>query len=181
MKRSLIAAACAAAAAVAAVSVHAATLPPGYDDNPSVIDAVAKARTSGKPVVVYYAEQNCPACDAHDGWLVRADVRQAYKDAYHFAVVYGDDMVDEERARWRSVYVPRGAPAWVVLDAQGSYLCTASGGFGNATAALELHRVLSRALSTRNASAPAVSKVSDGASRLRPCTERSLGLPARST
>lgn len=178
MKRTLLAA---ALASVAALSAHAAALPPGFDDNPSVIDAVAKARTSGKPVVVYYAEQACPVCDAHDGWLVRADVRQAYKDAYHFAVVYGDDMVPEERARWKATWVPRGAPSWVVLDAGGGYVCTASGGFGNATAALELHRVLSRALSARSAAGVAVSKVSEGPAKFRPCTDRSLGLGPSST
>ncbi len=178
MKKPLLAA---ALASFAILSAHAATLPPGYDDNPSVIDAVAKARTSGKPVVVYYAEQTCPVCDAHDGWLVRADVRQAYKDAYHFAVVYGDDMVPDERARWKATYVPRGAPSWVVLDASGGYVCTASGGFGNATAALELHKVLSRAFSSKNASAVSVSKVSDGPPKFRPCTDRSLGTTPSST
>ena len=181
MKRALFAAALASVASVAALSAYAATLPAGYDDNPSVIDALAKARTSGKPVVVYYAEQKCPACDAHDGWLVRADVRQAYKDAYHFAVVYGDDMVEEERARWKATYVPRGAPSWVVLDATGGYVCTASGGFGNATAALELHRLLSRALSPKGGAAVAVSRVSEPQPRSRPCTERSLGLAPSAT
>jgi predicted DCC family thiol-disulfide oxidoreductase YuxK len=178
MKTSLLAA---AFVSLAAASAYAATLPAGYDDNPSVIEAVAKAKTSGKPVVVYFAEQNCPVCDAHDGWLVRADVRQAYKDAYHFAVVYGDDMVAEERARWKATYVPRGAPSWVVLDAEGGYVCTASGGFANATAALELHRVLSKALGPRSASGTGFSKVSDGPTKSRPCTERSLGGSPSST
>jgi hypothetical protein len=178
MKRILLAAVLASLGAVSALAV---TLPPGYDDNPSVIDAVAKARTTGKPVVVYYAEQNCPVCDAHDGWLVRADVRQAYKDAYHFAVVYGDDMVAQERERWKATYVPRGAPSWVVLDSDGGYVCTASGGFGNATAALELHRVLSRAFASKNASAARASRVSDGETKSRPCSERSLGLTPRAT
>jgi predicted DCC family thiol-disulfide oxidoreductase YuxK len=178
MKTSLLAA---AFVSLAAASAYAATLPAGYDDNPSVIDAVAKAKTTGKPVVVYFAEQNCPVCDAHDGWLVRADVRQAYKDAYHFAVVYGDDMVAEERARWKATYVPRGAPSWVVLDAEGRYVCTASGGFANATAALELHRVLSKVLGPRSASAAGFSKVSDGPVKSRPCTERSLGTSPSST
>lgn len=178
MKRILLAAVLASLGAVSALAV---TLPPGYDDNPSVIDAVAKARTTGKPVVVYYAEQNCPVCDAHDGWLVRADVRQAYKDAYHFAVVYGDDMVAQERERWKATYVPRGAPSWVVLDSDGGYVCTASGGFGNATAALELHRVLSRAFASKNASAARASRVSGGETTSRPCSERSLGLTPRAT
>lgn len=159
----------------------AATLPTGYDDNPTIVEAVAKARISGKPVIVYFAEQNCQVCDAHDGWLVRADVRQAYKDSYHFAVVYGDDMVAEERARWRAAYAPRGAPSWVVLDSEGGYLCTSSGGFGNATAALDLHKVLTRALAAQNASNGSISKVSDGPSRSRPCTMRSLGLDPRAT
>lgn len=173
MKKSLLAA---ALVCVAAVSAVAATLPPGYDDNPSVIDAVAKAKTTGKPVVVYFAEQNCPVCDAHDGWLVRADVRQAYKDAYHFAVVYGDDMTTEERARWKATYVPRGAPSWVVLDSEGGYVCTSSGGFANANSALDLHKVLVKAFSKANAAAGTVSRVSDGPVKSRPCTERSLGL-----
>jgi predicted DCC family thiol-disulfide oxidoreductase YuxK len=178
MKPSFLAA---ALVCVAAASAFAATLPAGYDDNPSVIEAVAKAKTSGKPVVVYFAEQNCPVCDAHDGWLVRADVRQAYKDAYHFAIVYGDDMVPEERARWKATYVPRGAPSWVVLDSEGGYVCTSSGGFASATAALDLHKVLSKALGARNASAASFSKVSDGPVKSRPCTERSLGTTPSST
>lgn len=125
---------------------HAGILPPGYDDQPSVVDAVARARETGKPVIVYFTESKCQTCDSLQGWLLRSDIRQAFAKGYHFSIVSGDDMVPEERERWRMTYSPRGAPAWVVLAADGSYLCTASGGFATSNAALELHRVLSTAV-----------------------------------
>jgi hypothetical protein len=166
MNKPLLAAA-ALAAALAGVPAAATTLPPGYDDNPSVVDAVAKARSSGKPIVVYFTEHNCQACGALDGWLVRGDIRQAYKDAYHFSMVFGDDMVPEERERWRATYAPKGAPAWVVLASDGSYVCTASGGFPNATAALDLHRLLSRAVPVKVGGPPA---------KPRACSPQALGV-----
>ena len=171
MKRALLNLALAASAALVAPAVGAVTLPPGYDDNPSVVEAVAKARESGKPVIIYVAERVCQVCQAIDGWLVRGDVRQAYKDSYHFAVVFADDMVPEERARWRATYSPRGAPSWVVLASDGSYVCTANGAFANGTAALELHKLLSKV-----ASRPVETlKVSDGPSRPRSCNANALG------
>jgi hypothetical protein len=163
MKKPILALSAAALAATA----FATTLPPGFDDNPSVVDAVAKARTSGKPVVVYFTEHNCTACGALDGWLLRGDIRQAFKDAYHFSMVFGDDMVPGERERWRAIYAPKGAPAWVVLAADGSYLCTASGGFANATAALDLHRLLSKAAGAKGA---------EGVPKPRNCSPQALGV-----
>jgi len=147
-------------------------LPPSFDDSPSIVDAPAKARGTAKPVIVYLTEQNCPVCDALDGWLVRGDVRQAFAPAYHFAMVFADDMVAGERERWRATYSPRGAPAWVVLAPDGSYVCTASGGFANATAALELHKVLARA--TARAGEP--SKLALMPPRPRNCSPQALGL-----
>jgi len=123
----------------------AGTLPRGFDDNPTVVDAVSKAASTGKPVIVYFSEQKCDACSALDGWLVRRDIRQAYGPAYHFSVLFADDLAPQERERWKSTYIPRGAPSWVVLAPDGSYLCTANGGFVNATAALEMHTVLTKA------------------------------------
>jgi len=147
-------------------------LPPAYDDSPSIIDALAKARGTGKPVIVYLTEHNCPVCDALDGWLVRGDVRQAFAPSYHFSMVFADDMVAEERERWRATYSPRGAPAWVVLAPDGSYVCTASGGFANATAALELHKVLARATARPGESG----KLAAMPPRPRNCSVQALGL-----
>jgi hypothetical protein len=169
MKRFLVA----VAAALAVPAAVASTLPAGFDDNPSVVDAVAKARSTGKPVIVYYTGHNCQACGALDGWLVRGDIRQAFGPSYHFSMVFGDDLVPEERERWRATYSPRGAPAWVVLGADGSYLCTASGGFASATAALELHKLLSRA-TTRPADG--MVKVGDGPAKPRNCNAQALGI-----
>ena len=180
MKRPLIAAA--VVAATASLSVSAAGLPPGFDDNPSVPDAVAKAQASGKPVIVYYTERNCASCNALDGWLVRGDIRQAYKDSYHFSLVFGDDMVPEERDRWRATYSPRGAPAWVVLTGDGRYLCTASGGFANANAALELHKLLSRAVAKAEESGGTgdAPKLAAAPVKPRSCSAAALGLSAES-
>jgi len=147
------------ALSLAAAPVGAGSLPPGFDDNPTVVDAVAKARASGKPVIVYFSEHNCTACGALDGWLVRGDIRQAFAPGYHFSVVFGTDLVPTERERWRATYTPRGAPSWVVLAADGSYLCTATGGFANATAALELHKVVSRAVAKAGETRVAEGKV----------------------
>ena len=163
----------AATVALAAASALATTLPPGFDDNPSVVDAVAKARSTGKPVIVYFTEHNCQTCSALDGWLVRGDLRQAFGSGYHFSMVFGDDMVPEERERWKTTYSPKGAPAWVVLAADGSYLCTASGGFPSASAALELHKVLSRA-TARNGDA----RTLEAGVKPRACSEKALGLPS---
>lgn len=180
MKTSLLAAAAAAVVALATTASLAASLPPGFDDNPSVVDAVAKARTSGKPVIVYYTDQNCATCTALDGWLVRGDIRQAFAGSYHFSMVFADDLVPEERERWKATYVPRGtAPAWVVLNADGSYLCTASGGFANAVEALELHKRLGRAVAARGGAQ--ATTVSSGADKPRPCTDRALGLTPSAT
>ncbi|MFM1988918.1 MAG: hypothetical protein RJA99_1875 [Pseudomonadota bacterium] len=177
MKTPLIAAALAALATTASI---AASLPPGFDDNPSIVDAVAKARTTGKPVIVYYTDQNCANCSALDGWLVRGDIRQAYAGAYHFSMVFADDLAPAERERWKSTYVPRGAaPAWIVLNADGRYLCTASGGFANAVEALELHKRLGRAVATRGGAA--ATRVSAGADAPRACTDRALGLSPSAT
>jgi hypothetical protein len=165
------AAALALSLGLGAPGAHASNLPPGFDDNPSVIDALAKARDTGKPVIVYFTEQNCRACGALDGWLLRSDVRQAFASGYHFSMVFGDDMVPQERARWRATYSPRGAPSWVVLAADGSYLCTSPGGFVNATAALELHKVLSRATARPGES----SKLAVQPSRPRNCNAHTMG------
>ena len=161
----------AATAALAAASAIASTLPPGFDDNPSVVDAVAKARSTGKPVILYFTDHNCHTCGALEGWLVRGDIRQAFGGGYHFSMVFGDDMVPEERERWKATYSPKGAPAWVVLAADGSYLCTASGGFPNASAALELHKVLSRA-TAKGGEAKGI----ETAAKPRACNEKALGL-----
>ncbi|MEI7446716.1 MAG: thioredoxin family protein [Burkholderiales bacterium] len=177
MKTSLLAAAVAAFATTAAV---AASLPPGFDDNPSVVEAVAKARTSGKPVIVYYTDQNCATCTALDGWLVRGDLRQAFAGSYHFTMVFADDLAPTERDRWKAAYVPRGAaPAWVVLNADGSYLCTAAGGFANAVEALELHKRLGRAVAARGGAS--AKTVSSGPDKPRACTDRALGLTPSET
>lgn len=149
------------ALSLVAVPAGAGSLPPGFDDNPTVVDAVAKARGTGKPVIVYFSDHDCRACGALDGWLVRGDVRQAFAPGYHFSVVFGSDLVPAERERWRATYIPRGAPSWVVLAADGSYLCTSAGGFSNATAALELHRVLSKAAGKAAESRAAEGKVID--------------------
>jgi hypothetical protein len=61
----------------------------------------------------------------------------------------------------------------VVLAADGSYLCTSSGAFPNASAALELHKVLSRA-TTKGGDARAM----DAAVKPRACSEKALGLPS---
>lgn len=170
MKRLLAAAAALAAHSIVLVSgASAANLPPGFDDNPSVIEALAKARASGKPVILYFTEHDCRGCTALDGWLVRGDIRQAFSGGYHFSMVFGDDMVPSERERWRATYSPGGAPAWVVLAADGRYVCTANGGFANANAAMELHRLLSRA-ATRAGS------TGDATVRPRPCNANALGL-----
>lgn len=177
MKTPLIAAALAALATTASI---AASLPPGFDDNPSVVDAVAKARSSGKPVIVYYTDQNCASCSALDGWLVRGDIRQAFAGAYHFSMVFADDLAPAERERWKTTYVPRGAaPAWIVLNADGSYLCTASGGFANAVEALELHKRLGRAVAARGGAS--ATRVNAGADTPRACTDRALGLTPSAT
>jgi hypothetical protein len=89
---------------------------------------------------------------------------------YH-SMVFSDDLVPEERDRWRATYSPRGAPSWVVLAADGSYLCTAAGGFVNATAALELHKLLSRATTRPGES----SKLADLPLKPRTCTAHNLG------
>lgn len=162
----------AAAAALATASTFATTLPPGFDDNPSVVDAVAKARSTGKPVILYFTEQNCQICSALDGWLLRGDIRQAFGGGYHFSMVFGNDMVPKERERWKATYSPRGAPAWVVLAADGTYLCTASGGFPTASAALDLHKVLSRATAKTGDA-----KGMGPAVKPRLCSEKALGLP----
>jgi hypothetical protein len=173
---------------VASMSAGAAagSLPPGYDDNPTVVDAVAKARTTGKPVIVYLTEQNCQICGALDGWLVRSDLRQAFGGGYHFAMVFSDDMTPEERARWRATYVPRGAPAWVVLSKDGQYVCTASGGFATAAAALDLHKVLAKAVSRPAGEAASrggdagkmieVARPADAPTKPRSCSAQSLGV-----
>jgi len=163
----------AATAVLATASALATTLPPGFDDNPSVVDAVAKARSTGKPVILYFTEHNCQTCSALDGWLLRGDIRQAFGGGYHFSMVFGDDMVPEERERWKATYSPKGAPAWVVLAADGSYLCTSSGAFPSASAALDLHKVLSRATS-KNGDARAM----DAAVKPRACSEKALGMPS---
>lgn len=150
-------------------AASATGLPPGFDDNPSVIEALAKARATGKPVILYFTEHDCRSCSALDGWLVRGDIRQAFSGGYHFSMVFGDDMVPQERERWKATYSPGGAPAWVVLAADGRYLCTAPGGFVNATAAMELHKLLSRAVTRTGAPA-------DGPGRPRPCSAHALGL-----
>ncbi len=159
----------AASLSVFGPAASATSLPPGFDDNPSVVDALAKARGTGKPVILYFTEHDCRSCSALEGWLVRGDIRQAFSGGYHFSMVFGDDMVPEERERWKATYSPGGAPAWVVLSADGRYLCTAPGGFVNASAAMELHKVLSRA-ATRSG-APG-----EGGARPRPCSAHALGL-----
>jgi hypothetical protein len=172
MKRPAFAvAALSAALILCAPGATAASLPPGFDDNPSVIEAVAKAQTSGKPVIVYFTGHDCNACGALDGWLLRSDIRQAFSQGYHFSMVFGDDMVPEERSRWRATYSPRGAPAWVVLAADGSYLCTAPGGFVNATAAMELHKLLSRATSRPGESSKLAETTTD---KPRTCNDKNL-------
>ena len=118
-----------------------------------------------------YVNDNCTACGALDGWLLRADIRQAFAPAYHFSMVFGDDMVPAERDRWRATYSPKGAPSWVVLAADGSYLCTATGGFTNATTALELHKLLSRATSRPGEA----SKLVEGPVKPRPCNASTMG------
>jgi hypothetical protein len=174
MKTKLLVAALAALCATAAAT--AGPLPPSFDDSPSVVDAVAKAKVSGKPVIVYYTEQNCASCSALDGWLLRGDIRQAYAGAYHFSMVFADDLTPRERERWKATYVPKGAaPAWVVLNADGSYLCTAPGGFANAAEALELHRRLALAAATRTGAV--ATPVGASGAKPRACTERALGLP----
>jgi hypothetical protein len=173
MKHSALAAAFALLLPALVPSALATNLPPGFDDNPSVVDAVAKARDTGKPVIVYFTEQNCSACGALDGWLLRSDIRQAFAGGYHFSMVFGDDMVPEERARWRATYSPRGAPSWVVLAADGSYLCTATGGFANATAALELHKVLSKAAPRQGESSKFATELG---SKPRNCSAQALGV-----
>jgi len=174
----------------------AGTLPRGFDDNPTVVDAVSKAATTGKPVIVYFSEQNCNACSALDGWLVRRDIREAYGPSYHFSVLFADDLAPEERERWKATYSPRGAPSWVVLAPDGSYLCTANGGFVNATTALEMHTVLTRATTRMLERRAAAAKVpeargAEGAAtdakplpvraaesriRVRPCNASALGV-----
>jgi hypothetical protein len=171
MRTPAFAAALALSAGLIVPGAQASTFPPGFDDNPSVIEALAKARNTGKPVIVYFTEHNCRACGALDGWLLRRDVRQAFGSAYHFSMVFGDDMVAEERARWRATYSPRGAPSWVVLAADGSYLCTSPGGFVNATAALELHKVLSRAAARPGES----TKLAELPTRPRDCNANTMG------
>lgn len=173
MKKPLIVA---ATAALVTASAIASTLPPGFDDNPSVVDAVAKARSTGKPVILYFTDHNCHTCGALEGWLVRGDIRQAFGGGYHFSMVFGDDMVPEERERWKATYSPKGAPAWVVLAADGSYLCTASGGFPNASAALELHKVLSRATAKNGDAKNGDVKTVEAAVKPRACSEKALGL-----
>lgn len=181
-----------------AAPVAAGSLPPGFDDNPTVVEAVAKAKTSGKPVIVYVSEPNCTACGALDGWLVRGDIRQAFAPGYHFSVLFTTDLVPQERERWKATYSPRLAPSWVVLNADGSYLCTSAGGFANATAALELHKVLAKATAkageARSAEAKVIAakaedtvdtKAEDGKARAklavaavkpRPCNASALGV-----
>ena len=176
-RRALMAALVAATLAVTPFAAQA--LPPGFDDNSSVVDAVAKAGKSGKLVIVYFAERTCERCTALDDWLVRGDIRQAFKDAYHFSMVFGDDMVPEERQRWRATYTPRGAPAWVVLSPEGQYVCTFSGGFANANEALDLHKLLARVTDTRKVEV--ASKASDGPTKPRICSEKGLGLTPSAT
>jgi len=182
----------AAVLALAAVlsPAGAGSLPRGFDDNPGVVEAVSKAASSGKPVIVYYSEQNCAACRALDGWLVRRDLREAYGVGYHFAVLFADDLTPQERERWQATYAPRGAPSWVVLAPDGSYLCTANGGFVNATTALEMHAVLGRAIASRAQRRAAAAKAAgpdadakpagvrptETRVQVRPCNAAALGV-----
>jgi thioredoxin-related protein len=117
-------------------------LPRDFQTDNSLAKALASAKQSGKSVIVYYTRTNCPPCNVLQGRLRKEDVAKPYRDMYIFTAVWGSSMGNAERERYRQEFAVEGAPTWIFFRNDGTYVCTASGGFRSDLAGTELHQVV---------------------------------------
>ncbi|HEU0201088.1 MAG TPA: thioredoxin family protein [Burkholderiaceae bacterium] len=129
-----------------------------FQEHRTLEAALAAAKASDQPVIIYYTRQRCPPCDVLRTRLSSDPLREHYAKAFHYAVIWGDQMDSTERAGWRDRYGVSSAPTWVVMRSDGGYLCTAVGGFGSVEGGLRLFRLLQKAA---NVNVPAADVVRD--------------------
>jgi thioredoxin-related protein len=117
-------------------------LPRDFQTENSLAKALASAKQSGRSVIMYYTRTSCPPCNVLQGRLRKEDVAKPYRDMYVFTAVWGSSMGNAERERYRQEFAVEGAPTWIFFRNDGTYICTASGGFRSDQAGMELHQVV---------------------------------------
>ena len=108
----------------------------------SLGQAQGAARTSGKPVMLYFTQHHCRYCDIVEGFLDSATLRAAYIPSYHFVLIdvtknlRGDAFQKEMIDRFKY----RATPTFAFLTAEGKHVCTSYGGINHQDDGLALHR-----------------------------------------
>lgn len=104
--------------------------------------ALAKARRSGKPIMLYFTQYGCRYCDIIEGFLDTDELRGAFVPNYHFVVIdvtrnlRGSPFQKAMMARFKY----RATPTFVFLTPAGKHLCTSYGGLNHRYDGLALHR-----------------------------------------
>ena len=113
-------------ACASAVS-HANGLPRAYESK-SGKAAMESAARSGKPVVIYFTQENCVWCDRVENLLDRSALQEKLVDSYHFVNV---DIGLGKKQTWNAeltkMLAVRGTPAFAAIKASGDLICMSYG------------------------------------------------------
>ena len=105
------------------VESQANGLPRAYESK-SGKTAMEAAAKSGKPVVIYFTQENCVWCDRVENLLNRSELQSKLVDSYHFVNV---DIGMANKQSWNAELTKmlsvRGTPAFAAIKASGDLLC----------------------------------------------------------
>jgi thioredoxin-related protein len=135
-------------------------LPRDFQSENSLVKALDSAKQSGRSAIVYYTRTNCPPCNVLQGRLRKEDVAKPYRDMYVFTAVWGSSMGNAERERYRAEFGVEGAPTWIFFRNDGTYVCTASGGFRSDQAGMELHQIVQSKIAEPSRTSAAIKPLS---------------------
>ena len=105
------------------IEANANGLPRAYDSKSGKTAMEASAK-SGKPVVIYFTQENCVWCDRVENLLDRTELQTKLVDSYHFVNV---DISMAKKQSWNAELTKmlsvRGTPAFAAIKASGDLLC----------------------------------------------------------
>ena len=102
-------------------------LPRAYEprSGKAAMEAAAK---SGKPIVIYFTQQNCIWCERVEGLLNKSELQPKLAESYHFVSV---DIGLANKQSWNATLTKmlavKGTPAFAAIRPNGDVLCMVYG------------------------------------------------------